>query len=128
MISFKKDSFKYIFSLPVRIAEDSEIDLILGLDTIKNFNFVQIIPEFFGHKKCIDPWKRISHSTENDDNIFNPVTTPLVTTMGDPSQIASVSAVQEPPASNDLEGEKPSDTDRPRQGDLVSRGACTKKT
>ena len=35
VVSFKKDSLKYIFSLPVRIAEDSEIDLIIGINTIK---------------------------------------------------------------------------------------------
>ena len=49
VVSFKKDSLKYTFSLPVRIAEDSEIDLILGIDTIKNLNLVNIIPNFFAH-------------------------------------------------------------------------------
>ena len=35
VVSFKKDSLKDIFSLPVRIAEDSVIDLIIGIDTKK---------------------------------------------------------------------------------------------
>ena len=36
IVSFNKNNLKYSFSLPVRIAEDSKVDSILGLETIKN--------------------------------------------------------------------------------------------
>ena len=36
VVSFNKDNLKHTFGLPVRIAQDSEVDLILGLQTIKN--------------------------------------------------------------------------------------------
>ena len=36
VVSFNKNNLKYTFSLPVRIAEDIKVDLILGLETIKN--------------------------------------------------------------------------------------------
>ena len=127
VVSFKKDSLKYIFSLPVRIAQDSELDLILGIDTIKNLNLVQIIPEFFGHKNSIDPWKQIPSHENGDDVLLGPITTPLVITMSDTPSHTPAPAVQEPSARNDLKGLKPSDTDCPRQDDLVSRGACTFK-
>ena len=113
VVSFKKDSLKYIFSLPVRIAEDSEIDLIIGIDTLKNLNLVKIMPKFFGHKNHTDPWTRIDNSM-------------VLTTNNLPDTIPST-AVQEPPVNNDLDGEKPSNTDNLRQGDMVSGGACTHK-
>ena len=47
IVSFKKNSFQHTFSLPVRIAEDSKVDLILGLQTIEKLNLVKLIPEFF---------------------------------------------------------------------------------
>ena len=50
----------------------------------------------------------------------------VLTTNNLPDTIPST-AVQEPPVISDLEGEKPSNTDNPRQGDMVSGGACTHK-
>ena len=47
VVSFKKDFLQYTLALPVRIAEDSKVDLILGLKTIKDLNLVNILPEFF---------------------------------------------------------------------------------
>ena len=47
VVSFKKDFLQYTFALPVRIAEDSKVDLILRLKTIKDLNLVEILPEFF---------------------------------------------------------------------------------
>ena len=113
VVSFKKDSLKYTFSLPVRIAEDSEIDLILGIDTIKNLNLVKIIPEFFSHKNHTDPWIRTGDS--------------LIPSTELPTESDPAPTVQEPPAVIDLEGRKPSDTDSLEQSDLVSRGACNHK-
>ena len=45
--SFKKDFLQYTIALPVRIAEDSKVDRILGLKTIKDLNLVKVLPEFF---------------------------------------------------------------------------------
>ena len=59
VVSFKKDSFKYTFKLHVRIADESEVDLILGLETIKNINLVKVIPEFFQNKDKITPSETI---------------------------------------------------------------------
>ena len=47
VVSFNKNNLKYTFSLPVRIAEDSKVDVILRLETIKKLNLVRIIPGFF---------------------------------------------------------------------------------
>ena len=91
VVSNDKDSLKYIFSLAVRIAEDSKIDLIIGINTIKNLNLVKIMPEFFGHKNHTDPWTRIDNSM-------------VLTTNNLPDTIPST-AVQEPPVNNDLDGE-----------------------
>ena len=71
------------------------------------------MPEFFGHKNHTDPWTHI-------DNLM------VLTTKNLPDTILST-AVQEPPVNKDLDGEKPSDTNSLRQGDLVSGGACTHK-
>ena len=53
VVSFKKDFLKYTFALPVRIAEDSEVDLIIELKTIKDLNLVKILPEFFQNSNQI---------------------------------------------------------------------------
>ena len=113
VVSFKKDSLKYIFSLPVRIAEDSEIDLIIGINTIRNLNLVKVMPEFFGHKNHTDPWTRIENS--------------MVLTTNNLLDTIPSTAVQEPPVNNYLDGKKPSNTDNLRQGDMVSGDACTHK-
>ena len=75
VVSFKKDSLKYIFKLPVRIAQESEVDLILGLETIKNLNLVKVIPEFFQNKDQItqsetlpSPWKKQRTTSVTDEN------------------------------------------------------------
>ena len=62
VVSFNKNDLKYTFSLPVRIAEDSKVDLILGLETIKKLNLVKIIPEFFQSPE-ISKMKNYNHST-----------------------------------------------------------------
>lgn len=38
---------KHYYPLSVRISQDSPIDVILGRETIKRFNFVTILPQFF---------------------------------------------------------------------------------
>ena len=54
VVSFNKSDLKHTFSLPVRIAPESKVDLILGLQTIKKLNLVKIIPEFFQNCKTIE--------------------------------------------------------------------------
>ena len=71
------------------------------------------MPEFLGHKNHTDPWTRIDNSM-------------VLTKNNLPDTILST-AVQEPLVNKDLDGEKPSNTDNLRQGDLVSEGACTHK-
>ena len=55
VVSFNKSDLKPTFSIPVRIAPESKVDLILGLQTIKNFNLVKILPEFFQKLDKITP-------------------------------------------------------------------------
>ena len=55
VVSFNKSDLKHTFSLPVRIAPESKVDLILGFQTIKNLNLVKIIPEFFQNLDKIMP-------------------------------------------------------------------------
>lgn len=75
VVSFNKSDLKHTFSLPVRIAPESKVDLILGLKTIKNLNLVKIIPEFFQNPDKIMPTvipasplkkQRVSFSAEDD--------------------------------------------------------------
>ena len=48
VVSFKKKILLNThFELPVRIANESKVNLILGLETIKNLNLVKVTPEFF---------------------------------------------------------------------------------
>ena len=75
VVSFKKDDLKHTFSLPVRIAPESKVDLIFGLQTIKNLNLVKVVPEFFQNLDKISPSaiptspskkQRVSFSAEDD--------------------------------------------------------------
>ena len=75
VVSFNKSDLKHTFSLPVRIAPESKVDLILGSQTIKNLNLVKIIPEFFQNLDKITPGaipasplkkQRVSFSAEDD--------------------------------------------------------------
>ena len=92
VVSFKKDSSNYTFTLPVRIAEDFEVDLILGLQTIKNLNLVKTIPEFFQNldqitptEDTLSPWKKQRTSSKDEDDtsptllIAAPTITPVDT-------------------------------------------------
>ena len=54
VVSFNKNDFEYKVFLSCRIAESSEVDLIIGLKTIKDLNLVKILPEFFQHQDQID--------------------------------------------------------------------------
>ena len=64
VVSFKKNSLEYTFALPVRIAEDSKVDLILGLGTIKDLNLVKIIPDFFQSLDQIDTQVQPTHRSK----------------------------------------------------------------
>ena len=80
VVSFNKNNLKYTFSLPLRIAEDSKVDLILGLETIKKLNLVKIIPEFFQNPENIENEKikslqKLNHST---NMVLNQVDVPLL--------------------------------------------------
>ena len=75
LVSFNKSDLKHTFSLPVQIAPESKVDLILGLQTIKNLNLVKIIPDFFQNLDKITPSaiptsplkkQRVSFSAEED--------------------------------------------------------------
>ena len=75
VLSFNKHDLKHTFSLPLRIAPELKVDLILGLQTIKNLNLVKIIPEFFQNLDKITPSaipaspskkQRVSFSAEDD--------------------------------------------------------------
>ena len=41
-------------NIPVRISNDSPLGCIIGIDTIKQFNIVQIVPHFFLSEKAIE--------------------------------------------------------------------------
>jgi hypothetical protein len=132
VVSFKKDSSKYIFSLPVRIAEDSQIDLILGIDTIKNLNLVKIIPEFFSHVAQPDPWKHIhvnsSDTSDAANVIMGDIPMVITTTMAvTPHHTPAHQQDLEPPVPRNEEGQNPSVTSRLRQINFVDRGTCTNK-
>jgi hypothetical protein len=82
VVSFKKNRFKYTFQLPVRIAEDSNIDLILGLDTIKKLSLVKIVPEFFQNMDQIvhtdaipSPWVQTTTASTDEVQLTIPSTT-----------------------------------------------------
>ena len=100
VVSFKKDSLNYTFSLPVRIAEDSEVDLILGLQTIKNLNLVKVIPEFFQNLDQINPtdttpspWKKSKTSSSSDTTLV-PVTVPMDITQDEyPYQVTASAGI-----------------------------------
>ena len=65
VVSFNKNNLKHTFSLPVRIAEDSKVDSILGLETTKKLNLVKIIPEFFQNPENIENEKINKYQSED---------------------------------------------------------------
>ena len=121
------------FSLPVRIAEDSKVDLILGLETIKKLNLVKIIPEFFQNPENIEnrkithiaPSQRLNQST---NMVLNHVDVPLL--LRAESNTVENKTLHEtlPPVISSLEGIKPLDANSRWQDNMVTRGACTSKT
>ena len=129
VVSFNKNNLKYTFSLPVRIAEDSKVDLILGLETIKKLNLVKIIPEFFQYPENIKNEKiqslqKLNHST---NLVFNHVDVPLMLE-AESDTVTSITDSSLPPVITSLEGIKPSDAASRWQDNMVARGACTSKT
>ena len=90
VISFQKDFLTYSFTLPVRIAEKGEVDLILGLATIKRLNLVKIIPEFFQTLENIrlESTQPLLLSVENQSMSSN-IILPLTTDIGMRQNIAS---------------------------------------
>ena len=120
------------FSLPVRIAEDSKVDLILGLETIKKLNLVKIIPEFFQNPENIEnrkithiaPSQRLNQST---NMVLIHVDVPLL--LRAESNTVENKTLHEtlPPVISSLEGIKPSDANSRWQDNMVARGACTSK-
>ena len=98
VVSFNKSDLKHTFSLPVRIAPESKVDLILGLQTIKNLYLVKIIPEFFQNLDKITPSaipasplkkQRVSFSAEDDAQVPHTV---LIDTELPPEVISAESA------------------------------------
>ena len=136
VVSFKKDFLKYTFALPVRIAEDSEVDLILGLITIKDLNPVKILPEFFQNLDHIiqnvipQPILKRFQKSITDGLATN--TVHLLRAEADhvitdtPQNNSDVQNI--PPVITSLDGIKLSDADSRWQDDLMARGACASKT
>ena len=92
IVSFKKNSFQHTFSLPVRIAENSKVDLILGLQTIKKLNLVKLIPEFFPNPENIVTDKNMIHMSkiqrldQSTNMVINQVNVPLCSSDGRESE------------------------------------------
>ena len=138
VVSFKKDFLKYTFALPVRIAEDSEVDLIIGLKTIKDLNLVKILPEFFQNVDQIGT-ELLPHPTSKQlQNSRTDVLTtiPVQLLYAEPEHVVTYTDTTQqnknthniPLVITSQEGIKPSDADSRWQDDLVARGACTSKT
>jgi hypothetical protein len=138
VVSFKKDFLKYTFALPVRIAEDSKVDLILGLKTIKDLNLVKILPEFFQNVDQIGT-ELLPHPTsrqlqKSTTDVLTPI--PVQLLYAEPEHVVTYTDTRQqnkntpniPPVITSQEGIKPSDADSRWQDDLVARGACTSKT
>ena len=104
IVSFNKNDLKYTFSLPVRIAEDSKVDLILGLETTKKLNLVKIIPEFFQSPENIQNEKIQSLQILNQSTnmVLNHVDAPLML-QAESDTVTSITDPTLPPVITSLE-------------------------
>ena len=50
-VEFDSDNTTYSIDIPVRISEESPLGCIIGIDSLKQFNIVQLVPHFFCPKK-----------------------------------------------------------------------------
>ena len=109
----------------MRIAEDSKVDLILGLETIKKKKLVKIIPEFFQNPENIDNEKITQKSTKQRLNqstnmVLNHAEVPLML-QAESNTVANKTLRKIlPPVITSLEGTKPSDADSRWQDDMVA--------
>ena len=53
-VEFDSDNITYAIDIPVRISNNSPLGCIIGIDTIKKFNIVQLVPHFFLSEEAID--------------------------------------------------------------------------
>ena len=119
IVSFKKNSFQHTFSLPVRIAEDSKVDLILGLQTTEKLNLVKLIPEFFQNPENIVTDKNMTHTSkmqrldQSTNMVINQVDVPLLLEL-ESDTVTSITDPTLPPVITSLEGTKPSDEYAPK--------------
>ena len=117
----------------MRIAEDSKVDLILGLQTIKKLNLVKLIPEFFQNPENIATDKNMTHMSkiqrlnQSTNMVINQVDVPLLIE-AESDTVTSTTNPTLPSVITSLEGTKPSDANSRWQDNLVARGACTSKT
>ena len=67
-VEFDTDNITYAIDIPVRISNDSPLGCIIGIDSIKQFNIVQLVPHFFLSKEAIDALRLRLGMQNNDES------------------------------------------------------------
>ena len=67
-VEFDSENITDSIDIPVRISDKSPLGCIIGIDTVKQFNIVQLVPHFFLSKEAIDALRKQLGMDKNEEN------------------------------------------------------------